>query len=184
MTLLSKRPGGPGPKPARRRGRLWVAMLGVVTALVVILGFAPFADAAPGYTISSGTWNVRSCPATCQPVDTIATGGIPDLLCQVSGPPVTVVGFGTSTIYDMIRTPRGLLGYVSDLAVSQTLYARYSSWLPLCDAATTYNNSVAPTASRTGYSWIGSCAYQVSQGKVWACWVYGAAWLFAPSNAS
>ena len=78
-----------------KRGSVLLAAMAVLGALLVITGSSA-ANAATGYSISSGTWNVRSCPATCGVVSTIS-GSIPDLVCQSSGPAVTVTGFGTST---------------------------------------------------------------------------------------
>ena len=162
------------------------AWSGVLTCIALILGVAgaPAALAATGYSISSGTWNVRSCPATCAPVDTVTAGALPNLVCQVAGPPVSVSGFGTSNIYDLIKTSHGVLGYVSDLAVAQTLYGQFTPSLPRCDASGAWNSTVAPAASGTGYSWIVTCATKVYLGKVWACWAAGAKYLFTPGYAS
>ncbi|MGZ4350547.1 MAG: hypothetical protein ACXV3F_10735 [Frankiaceae bacterium] len=50
---------------------------------------------------------------------------------------------------------------------------RVSSQPACCDAASTYNNTVAPVAGGTGYSWIASCVRDVYSGKLWSCWVRG-----------
>lgn len=156
-----------------------VSLLGaLLTFLVLNTGTAA---AVGGYSISSGTWNVRSCPATCGVIGTISAGPIGNLVCQVPGPSVTVSGFGTSDVWDLVTLPSGRLGYVSDLAVLQTPYARFDPRLPRCDAQA----SPAPsTASSTGYSWIHSCVGLISKGRLWACWVLGTASLFIPDPAS
>ena len=81
---------------------MWLSTAAVLAVALVAMA-SPAAMASRRYSISSGTWNVRSCLATCGTVDTIS-GSIPNLVCQTSGPAVTVSGFGTSTVYDMIRT--------------------------------------------------------------------------------
>jgi len=162
-----------------KRGSVLLAAMAVLGALLVVTGSSA-ANAATGYSISSGTWNVRSCPATCGVVSTIS-GSIPDLVCQSSGPAVTVTGFGTSTIYDMIRTPSGVLGYMSDLGVLQTPYAQFSPNLPRCTAGP---GPASEAAFNWGYGWVAWCAFRVATGKLWAC--YQRAWvqLFLPDSAS
>jgi hypothetical protein len=158
-------------------------LLGIVTilALALIAITGPSAMAATGYSTYSGsTWNVRSCPATCGGLGTIS-GSIPNLVCQTSGPAVSVSGFGTSTIYDLVRLSSGTLGYMSDLGVQQTPYGQFSPNLPRCTAAPSADTAVATSA---GYSWILSCSYQVLNGKEWACWVAGLRTLFLPGSAS
>jgi len=123
---------------------------------------------------------VRSCPATCGVIGTMS-GSIPNLVCQTSGPAVSVYGFGTSTIYDMVSLPSGTLGYMSDLGVQQTPYGQFSPNLPRCTAAPSADTAVA---SGNGYSWILSCSYQVLNGKEWACWARGLLYLFLPDSAS
>jgi hypothetical protein len=163
----------------RRKASTRVAVAALLAAvLVATLGSA--ANAATGYSTYSGsTWNVRSCPATCTVVATIS-GSIPNLVCQSSGPAVTVSGFGTSTIYDMVRTSSGVLGYMSDLGVAQTPYGVFSPNLPRCTAAP---GPATQTATNSGYSWIITCSFQVWAGKTWACWQAGLKQLFIPDPA-
>jgi hypothetical protein len=170
--------------PVRGRFSLGKRVLRVLIAIVAILGsslvLTPAAQAASGYSISSGTWNVRSCPGVCGTVATITQGAIPDLVCQVPGPQVSASGFGASAVYDLVRTPNGVLGYISDLGVAPTPYARFDPNLPRCDGAG--DSPVPPAASGTGYSWIVSCTYKVIRGQKWACWVAAGKYLFAPIN--
>ena len=154
------------------------------TLLIVgtVVSTADAANAASGYSLSSGSsWNVRSCPATCSTVGSTISGSIPDLVCQTSGPAVTVSGFGTSTIYDMVRTPAGILGYISDLGVAQTLYAQFTPGLPRCSAASPSAGTEAAAAE--DYSWIAICSGEVWAGEVWACFEDGLTELFLPGEA-
>ncbi len=94
---------------------------------------------------------------------------------------MTVSGFGTSTIYDMVRTPSGVLGYISDLGVLQTPYAQFSPNLPRCTAGP---GPTTEAVTRAGYGWVAWCSFQVWTGKVWACWAAGLRQLFVPGTAS
>ncbi len=170
--------------PRSHLSRLTATLLTLITLASLAVFGAPMANAASGYSISAGTWNVRACPATCGVVGTISQGGIPNLVCQVSGPTVSASGFGSSSVYDLVKTPSGVLGYISDLGVSETPYAAFDPRLPRCEATTSQSSSVAPAATGTGYGWIPSCAYQVYNGKLWACWWSGVKWLFTPTPAS
>src|SRR6476660_2081211 len=72
-------------------GRPGVRIVAFLTMFVALLAMTATtstttAQAATGYSISSGTWNVRSCPATCEVVGGTISGSIPDLICQTSGP--------------------------------------------------------------------------------------------------
>jgi hypothetical protein len=165
----------------KTRAILSTTVLALSLATAVTVSHSSPASAATGYSISSGTWNVHSCPATCTPVDSISAGPIPNLVCQLPGPAVSVPGFGTSGIYDMIRTPRGTLGYVSDLGVLQTRYAAFTPGLPRCDASGVQELTVAPVAQGAGYSWIFTCAYKVLvQKQLWSCWVAAGKYLLTP----
>src|SRR5687768_736166 len=121
--------------------------------------------------LTLGATHFAAAPcATCNVVSTISAGPIANLVCQVPGPAVTVSGFGTSTVYDLVKTSQGVLGYVSDLAVLQTPYARFDSRLPRCDAA---GGQVNTAATKSGYGWVASCAVKVATGDRWACWKAG-----------
>jgi hypothetical protein len=163
--------------------RRTAALLTVVVAFVASLLLAGgTANAAPGYSLYAGSsWNVRSCPATCDVVGGTISGAIPDLVCQTAGPAVTVSGFGTSTIYDLVRTPVGILGYISDLGVAQTLYAQFTPGLPRC---TSSPGPATEAATGSGYGWIVSCSGQVLIGQKWACWKAALRYLFLPDPAS
>jgi hypothetical protein len=158
---------------------VWLSTAAVLAVALVAMA-SPAAMASRRYSISSGTWNVRSCLATCGTVDTIS-GSIPNLVCQTSGPAVTVSGFGTSTVYDMIRTPAGVLGYISDLGVLQTPYAQFSPYLPRCTAGA---GPATEATTSSGYGWIASCSFSVWTGREWSCWAAGLRYLFLPGTAS
>jgi hypothetical protein len=156
------------------------AVVAAVLATVLVMMAAGTAHAAGGYSTYSGsTWNVRSCPSTCA-VGTTISGPIPNLVCQTSGPAVTLPGFGTSTIYDLVKAPSGLLGYMSDLGVRQTPYGVFSPNLPRCDARPGPTTEAVTSA---GYGWIPWCSYRVLSGKLWACWAAGLRYLFIPDSA-
>ena len=169
-----------GPLSVRKR-----LGIGISTAAVLALAFVttvtPSAMAATGYSTYPGsTWNVRSCPATCGVMGTIS-GSIPDLVCQTSGPAVSVSGFGTSTIYDLVRMPSGALGYMSDLGVQQTPYGQFSPNLPRCTAGP---GPATEAATSSGYGWIATCTVSWAIGREWACWAAGLRYLFVPGSAS
>lgn len=166
------------PKRVVRFGILAMTLITLIATLVSANTLV--ADAAGGYSISSGTWNVRSCPATCGALGTV-TGSLPDLVCQTGGPAVTVQGFGTSTIYDLVRMPSGQLGYISDLGVLQTLYAQFTPGLPRCTAGA---GPATEAASNWGYGWVAWCSAKVYMGKLWACWQRSIVQLFLPDPAS
>jgi hypothetical protein len=172
----------PSIRSRRAMRRVGVLLTSVsVLALAVAIMTGPSAMAATGYSTYSGSnWNVRSCAATCSVIGAIS-GSIPNLVCQTSGPAVSVSGFGTSTIYDLVSLPSGTLGYMSDLGVQQTPYGHFSPNLPSCTAAPSADTAVA---SGNGYSWIRSCSGQVLSGREWACWVRGLVYLFLPDSAS
>jgi hypothetical protein len=152
-----------------------------VLALALVSAATPSAMAATGYSTYSGsTWNVRSCPATCGVMGTIS-GSIPNLVCQTSGPAASVSGFGTSTIYDLVRMPSGTLGYMSDLGVQQTPYGQFSPNLPRCTAGP---GPATEAATNSGYGWIATCTVSWALGRVWACWAAGLRYLFVPGSAS
>jgi hypothetical protein len=165
----------------KRSTRTRVGVAAVLAVALVVLAVSP-AQAAPGYSTYPGsTWNVRNLPATGTVVGTIS-GSIPDLLCQEAGPAVSVPGFGTSTIYDLVRLPNGTLGYMSDLGVRQTRYAVFTPELPRCRAGQTPQSEVL-AAGGYSYGWIVGCAAKVALGRVWSCYVDGAKSLFVSSPA-
>ncbi len=164
------------------RRKLGIALSAVAAlTLALVMAVAPSAMAATGYSTYPGSnWNVRSCPATCSVLGTIS-GSIPDLVCQTSGPTVSVSGFGTSTIYDLVRMPSGALGYMSDLGIQQTPYGQFSPNLPRCTAGP---GPATEAATKSGYGWIATCTVSWATGRVWACWAAGLRWLFVPGSAS
>jgi hypothetical protein len=167
-------------RPARKNAGIWLTSVSTIALALVALA-SPSAMAATGYSLYPGsTWNVRSCPATCGVLGTMS-GSIPNLVCQTGGPAASVSGFGTSTVYDLVRMPSGALGYMSDLGVQQTPYAQFSPNLPRCTAAP---GPATQQASSSGYGWILSCSAAVLNGEDWACWTAGLRTLFLPGSAS
>ncbi len=169
-------------RPGKRWNRVWalISVAALIGGIAAAVGSSK-AMAAPGYSTYSGsTWNVRSCPSTCAAVATMS-GSILDLICQTSGPAVSVAGFGTSAIYDLVRTTSGALGYMSDLGVQQTPYGVFSPNLPRC---TSGPGPAAEAATNSGYGWIASCSIQYFFGKEWACLGAGLRYLFLPGSAS
>lgn len=181
-SLRRRTTSAPNPDAApvpRRLTVLRATICALVIAIAAVNGGV--ANAVTGYSISSGAWNVRSCPATCDVVGGTVSGSLPDLVCQTAGPSVTVSGFGTSTIYDLVRTPAGVLGYISDLGVLQTPYAQFSPNLPRCSAGA---GPATEAATHWGYGWIVTCSGSVLFGRVWACWKQVVVQLFLPDAAS
>jgi hypothetical protein len=167
-----------------RRTYLAVSMAIALVATVVALGVGSSrASAATGYSISSGTWNVRGCPvpSSCGVDESIGSGPLSNLVCQVAGTTVSVPGFGTSAVWDLVRAPSGRLGYVSDLAVAETAYARFDTRMPRCDAP---SQPAATSAASSSYAWMWSCTGKVIGGSRWACWTAGLKFLFTPLPAS
>lgn len=114
-----------------RLSRLLVAWVMATGTLLASWSTPSPAGAVSGYTISGGPWNVRSCSSTvCPVVDTISNGAIPDLTCQTYGEVVTF-GSDASSIWDRVRTPRGTVGYLTDLAVVESWYS-FDPRIPRC----------------------------------------------------
>lgn len=112
-------------------------MVAALAAAAMILTPAPPpAEAATGYTIGGGPWNVRDCSSTvCDVVGTIPDGAIPDLMCQAAGEEVYLGGNQRSAVWDKVRTPGGDVGFITDLAVLETTLGSFDSRLPRCSAA-------------------------------------------------
>ena len=175
----------------RRRQRFGVRALIMATTLTVALalvaGLSTYrsgsAHAATGYSVSAGMWNVRSCPqpSSCGAEELIGSGPLASVVCQMPGATSTVAGFGTSSVWDLVKTPAGRLGYISDLAVAQTLYAQFDPRLPRCDSPSSPGAGAAESSS---YTWLFSCAGKVFSGKRWACWTAAGKYLFTPLPAS
>ena len=107
------------------------ALAGLLLGVVPVIAATP-AGAVGGYHISSGVWNVRSSVGGGV-IGSVRGGQAIDIECQQIGPAVSISGFGTSTVYDRLSSP--IRGYVSDLSVSETPYARRDPRIPECGGA-------------------------------------------------
>jgi hypothetical protein len=144
-----------GPAPAvtvnlavkrLRAGRLrrtipLLVRVGVVVGVAAVLLPSGAAQALGGFHTSGNSVRVRSGASTqASQVSFIpAAGTAIDIACQTAGQTVSLPGWGTSPIWDKLDGYGG--GYISDLFVSETSYARFDPRLPQCGA------SPAPTAS-------------------------------------
>ncbi|MDQ1247563.1 MAG: hypothetical protein QG597_1933 [Actinomycetota bacterium] len=175
-----------GTRGLGRRARLLliaapVATLALLTGSLITAGPASALD---GLHIN-GTWNVRNTP-TGSPNGTVSSGQVVTVDCQTDGPSVTVAGFGTSAIWDHILGR----GYISDLAVVETTYARHDPRIPTC--GTPQPPTPQPvrwgrtTPTNTGV-W-GQCVWYILKRFHQATGVYplsyGDAWNFAKSTGA
>jgi hypothetical protein len=109
-------------------GRVGRSSLAILTVALVLLGIP--SSPARAHSVSGGVWAVRRTMANGTPVASITyPNGNIRILCQFQGPSVTVAGFGTSTIYDFIESPRG---WVSDLAIKETSYGQLTPCIARC----------------------------------------------------
>lgn len=119
---------------AQRTGRRWrlglaVALLTTVSAVAVPVT----ASAVGGFHTSAASVRVRAAATTGSAQTSLiaAAGTAIDIACQTLGAPVTAQGFGTSAIWDKLSGYGG--GYISDLFVRETAYARFDPRIPRCD---------------------------------------------------
>jgi Cutinase len=127
-SALTDTPSAGAGSLSRLARHLLIAAPVAALALTGSLITAGPASALDGLHIN-GTWNVRNTP-TDSPNGTVSSGQVVTVDCQADGPSVTVAGFGTSAIWDHIPGR----GYVSDLAVVETAYARHDPRIPRCGA--------------------------------------------------
>lgn len=120
------------------RGRALAYRILAAAAAALAVGVLPPAPvmAAGGYTAGGGPWNVRYCAATqCGIVGQMPNGPIPELLCQLYGERVALGNFVTN-IWDKVRTPAGVTGYMTDAGVNETPGgAAFDSALSRCSGA-------------------------------------------------
>jgi hypothetical protein len=129
-TMHTARPG----RSRRTRGIRGISGILATAALAAVVSvagvvFPSAAGAALNDRISGGTWNVRTAPGGAV-VGSLRGGQSVTIACQTSGPAVSVRGYGSSAIWDYVTSP--VRGYVADLGVSSTSYARFDSRLPRC----------------------------------------------------
>jgi hypothetical protein len=108
----------------------------VITAMVVTVAATVVrpdpARAVSGYSAGGGPWNVRYCAATqCRLTGQMPDGAIPDLICQTYGERVILGSFVTS-IWNKVRTPAGVVGYLTDAGVNETPGTSFDSRIPRC----------------------------------------------------
>lgn len=114
----------------RSRGRRH-ALAGTVITLALLTAPVASAEALGGFHTSAASVRVRAAATTAsaQIGTVVAAGTAIDIECQIIAQPVTAAGFGTSSVWDKLN---GYNGYISDLFVKETLYAKRDPRLPTC----------------------------------------------------
>jgi hypothetical protein len=109
------------------------AMISVLATTFLLLPVGS-AQAVGGYHTSFSSVRVRAGASTqTAQVSTVAAAGTAiDIACQTSGESVTAVG-GTSAVWDKLNGYAS--GYISDLFVGETPYARFDPRIPRCGTA-------------------------------------------------
>lgn len=125
----------------RPRAGLLRHMISVLVRVGVVIGVAAVilpsgaAQALGGFHTSGNSVRVRAGASTqASQVSFIpAAGTAIDIACQTAGQTVSLPGWGTSPIWDKLNGYGG--GYISDLFVRETTYARFDPRLPQCGAS-------------------------------------------------
>jgi hypothetical protein len=130
--------------------KLAALLVTMITTMGIIMGSGIAANAVGGYHTAFSSIRVRAVANTqSAQVGTIGNTGTPiDITCQAAGETITAVG-GTSGVWDKVSAYGG---YISDLFVQETPYARFDSRIPRCETST------PPAASRESkaVSWAAS----------------------------
>ena len=123
--------------------------VGVAVGVAAVILPSGAAQALGGFHTSGNSVRVRADASTqASQVSFIpAAGTAIDIACQTAGQTVSLPGWGTSSIWDKLNGYGG--GYISDLFVRETAYARFDPRLPQCGA------SPAPTASNPAGASLG-----------------------------
>jgi hypothetical protein len=109
--------------------------VGVAVGVAALILPSGAAQALGGFHTSGNSVRVRAAASTqASQVSFIpAAGTAIDIACQTTGQTVSLAGWGTSPIWDKLNGYGG--GYISDLFVRETPYARFDPRLTQCGAS-------------------------------------------------
>jgi uncharacterized protein YraI len=141
----------PSSRGGRRLSKMRrTATMAVFATSLLILLPAAAAQAVGGFHTSFSSVRVRAGASTqtAQVSAVTAAGTAIDIACQIMGERITAVG-GTSAVWDKLNGYAN--GYISDLFVRETLYARLDPRLPVCNGAP--SGPVASTREAKALSW-------------------------------
>lgn len=133
-------------------------VVGVAAAVILPSGAA---QALGGFHTSGNSVRVRATASTqASQISFIpAAGTAIDIACQTAGQTVSLAGWGTSPIWDKLNGYGG--GYISDLFVRETAYARFDPRLPQCGASPApAASNQAPASLGGGVNMQGACDAQ------------------------
>ena len=136
--------------------------VGVVVGVAAVILPSGAAQALGGFHTSGNSVRVRADASTqASQVSFIpAAGTAIDIACQTAGQTVSLPGWGTSPIWDKLNGYGG--GYISDLFVRETAYARFDPRLSQCGAppAPTAGNPAAGGSLGGGVNMQSACNAQ------------------------